>query len=324
MVIMETVLSKEGQATLDAILARRAPLIRPRWNEKILRFLSLLMLEKGAVEAGKTLVLEAAKFVTSAGFTPYFDRIENEDKYRQGREWKHDRDIYYKVPREVKRWPSTVTKPAKPPQEMKVLAINASPRKNGNTEVLIQEAMRATADLGADTEMIRLQKLKIGYCIGCRKCKRPGYEKICSINDDMTEIYGKIKACDAVIVGFPIYTGRESAQLSTFLDRLDCFRRYDQHEDRITPTRMLNPGQRRSMVIGTWGYARVDTYDHIVEKIATLLNGHRLEPMEAISASGFAGLLKGFDDDGKAMILRYPDELEKAYQAGRALITGIQ
>jgi len=50
----------------------------------------------------------------------------------------------------------------------------------------------------------------------------------------------------------------------------------------------------------------------------------RLEPMEAISSSGFAGLLKGFDDNAKAMILRYPEELEKVYQAGRALVSGIR
>jgi multimeric flavodoxin WrbA len=318
----EIAFTPEGQATLDAILARRAKLIQPRWRAKILHVLSLEMDRRAVTEADKALVLTAAKFVTTAGFQPFFDQIENAGKYRDTRSWKYDREPYFAARREIKRWPSTATKPTKSPAEMKLLAVSASPRRDGNTEIIMQEAMRAATDLGVSTEMLRIQKLKIGYCIGCRKCKQPGYEKLCTIDDDMTEVYAKIQDCDLMIVGFPIYTGRESAQLSVFWDRLDCFRRYDAHEDRITPTRLLKPGQRRGMVIGTWGYTNVDTYDHVVEKMATLMNGHRIEPVEALSASGFAGLLRGFDDDGKAMILHYPAELAKAYAAGRALVAG--
>ena len=319
----EIVLTPDAQATLDAILARRAKLIQPRWREKILHLLSLEMYRRGVETADPALVLAAAKFVTSAGFTPYFDRIENVDRFRDTRAWKYDRDAYYAAPREIYRWPSTATKPDKPPAEMKVLAVSASPRKDGNTEVIMLEAMRAATDLGASAEMLRIQKLRIGYCIGCRKCKQPGYQKLCSINDDMTGVYARIQDCDAMIIGFPIYTGRESAQLSVFFDRLDCFRRFDASEDRITATRLLKPG-RRGMVIGTWGYQNVTTYDHVVEKMATLMNGHRIEPVEALSASGFSGMRQGFDDDGKAMILRYPEELAKAYAAGRALVAGCE
>jgi multimeric flavodoxin WrbA len=317
------VLNADAQATLDAILARRAKLIQPRWREKILHVLSLEMYRRGIAEADKALVLTAARFVTSAGFTPYFDRIENVDRFKDTRAWKYDRDAYYAAPREIYRWPSTATKPDKPPAEMKLLAVSASPRKDGNTEVIMREAMRAATDLGASAEMLRIQKLKIGYCVGCRKCKQPGYEKLCSIDDDMTQVYAKIQDCDAMIMGFPVYTGRESAQLSVFFDRLDCFRRYDAHADRITATRLLKPG-RRGMIIGTWGYTNVTTYDHVVEKMATLMNGHRIEPVEALSASGFAGLNRGLDDDGKAMILHYPEELAKAYAAGRALVAGCE
>jgi hypothetical protein len=166
------------------------------------------MLEQGVSEASRDLVLEAAKFVTSPGFTPYFDQIENLQGARQRRNWKYSRDAYYAAPREVKRWPpSSGRKPAKQPAQMKVLAINASPRRGGNTECLVLEALRAAKDAGASGELLRLQTMKIDYCIGCRKCKKPGYKSICSIKDDMTSIYEKIIACDAMIVGFPIYTG---------------------------------------------------------------------------------------------------------------------
>ncbi len=318
---MEPVFTREGQETLDAILAHRPHIVRPRWRAQIMRHLSLLMLEAGVSEADRALVTVATKFVTSGGFAAHFRRIEDVVAFRKYRAWKFDKDVYYQVPRRVKRWPPSPSQPNKPASEMKLLAFNASPRKGGNTEVLIKEAMRAATDAGTSVEYIRIQSLNIKCCIGCRKCKQPGYEPLCSIKDDMTEIYQKIIAADALIIGFPVYTGREAAQLSVFWDRLDCFRRYDYNEDRITSTRVLEPG-RRAMVIGTWGAQDVDMYDHVVQQLCILAGGHRIEPVEAISAAGFAGMLRGFDDDGKAMALRYPEELTKVYQAGRALVSG--
>jgi len=70
----------------------------------------------------------------------------------------------------------------------------------------------------------------------------------------MNDIYDEIKKIGCFVVGFPIYTGREPAQLCTFFDRLDCFRRFDEDKERVLPSRILEPGQRRAMVIGTWGY----------------------------------------------------------------------
>ena len=47
-----------------------------------------------------------------------------------------------------------------------------------------------------------------------------------------------------------------------------------------------------------------------------------IETVEVIAASGLMGALSGFDEKGKAIILRFPEELKKAYQAGKALVTG--
>jgi putative NADPH-quinone reductase len=319
---LDVVFSKEGQETLDAIMAKRPYIVRARWREKIIRYLSLLILERNVREADKALVIEAVKFITSGTFGAHLRRVDDLEAFRNYRAWKFDRDIYYQISRKVKRWEPSPSKPQKPPNDMKIVAFCASPRKNGNTAVLIKEAMRGAFEAGAIGEYILLQDLNIKCCIGCRKCKEPGFKDLCVIKDDMTEIYRKIIASDAVIIGFPIYTGREAAQLGVFWDRLDCFRRYDYNGDRITSTRILEPG-RRGMIIGTWGAKDENMYDDIIQRVCILMNGHRIEPVEAISASGFAGLLKGFDEDKKAMILRYPEELRKVYEAGRTLITGI-
>ena len=76
------------------------------------------------------------------------------------------------------------------------------------------------------------------------------------------------------------------------------------------------------MVIGTWAYPYLDTYDYVIEDIILLLNVSKVETVEAISACGFEGMLHGLDDKGKGLILRFPKELEKAYQAGKSLVAG--
>jgi multimeric flavodoxin WrbA len=177
--------------------------------------------------------------------------------------------------------------------------------------LLIDEALRGAADAGATIEKIMLHKITMGYCIGCRKCKEPGYEKICVLKDDMEGLYQKIIDADSLIIGFPIYTGRECAQLSTFLDRWDGYERY-------MLTSMLTPG-RTALVIGTWGYPCIDTYDHVIENIISILNLHKVQTVEALSACGFEGMRHGLDEKRKGVISRHPKELKKAYAAGRAL-----
>lgn len=76
------------------------------------------------------------------------------------------------------------------------------------------------------------------------------------------------------------------------------------------------------MVIGTWGSAWLDSYDYTIEKIINVLHFNYIVTVEALSACGFEGVLHGLDDKGKAMILRFPKELEKAYQAGKSLVSG--
>jgi len=126
----KSTLTKEGQQVLDTVLIRRAPIIKEKTKARILWMASLLMNDRGLKEAGKTLVIEAARLVTSGGTTPIFDKIEDTDKFiRNHRELKFNKDAYYAQPVLVKRWEPAPNQPLKRPEEMKVLALNSSPRK---------------------------------------------------------------------------------------------------------------------------------------------------------------------------------------------------
>jgi len=309
--------TKEGQEILDRILNIMPPITREERKTKYLRILSLLMTEQGIKEAGKELVSEAIKTVEPKALLPIFHSWEDPAKVKEFQERYSDIEAYYAGPCEVKRWQHPpINKPAKRPEEMKVIALCSSPRKGGNTDVLIDEVLRGVKDAGAQGEKFMLQKLNMKNCISCRKCLDLAFERICSIKDDVSEIiFPKLIDSDAIIIGFPIYIGRESSRLTMLMERWGALGEF------LREKMILKPG-RRGMVIGTWAYPDVDTYDHVIAEITMRLWVSGVETVEAISACGFGGMLRGLDDKRKGLILRFPREMEKAYQAGKSLVTG--
>lgn len=105
---------------------------------------------------------------------------------------------------------------------MKIIAVNGSPRKNGNTAQLLREALEGAKSKSADTEFIDLFDLTFKGCISCYACKRLGgssYGK-CAISDELTPILEKIAQADAVIFGSPIYWGNLTGTMRNLLERL--------------------------------------------------------------------------------------------------------
>ena len=105
---------------------------------------------------------------------------------------------------------------------MKVMAINGSSRKTGNTAMLLNRALEGAASKGAETEMINLYDLDFKGCVSCFACKRIGgksYGK-CARRDGLTPVLEKIAAADALIFGSPIYFGGISGEMHSFLERL--------------------------------------------------------------------------------------------------------
>ena len=75
-----------------------------------------------------------------------------------------------------------------------------SPRKNGNTETLVQSVMAGVEEVGGTSELIRLSEYKINPCVGCGGCEKEGN---CVIQDDMQDMYPRITAADRIIVASP-------------------------------------------------------------------------------------------------------------------------
>ncbi|MFC1995636.1 flavodoxin family protein [Chloroflexota bacterium] len=101
---------------------------------------------------------------------------------------------------------------------MKVLGIVCSPRKGGNTEIMIQEALAGARSYRAETELWTAAGKELKPCDACRSCLKK--EGKCHINDDMQELYPKILDADGLILGSPSYFESVSAQAKIVIDRL--------------------------------------------------------------------------------------------------------
>ncbi|MFC1995280.1 flavodoxin family protein [Chloroflexota bacterium] len=100
---------------------------------------------------------------------------------------------------------------------MKILGILCSPRKNGNTAILMREALTSAKDCGAETEIITIGDKDVKPCDGCYSCIKTGK---CHIEDDMQDIYPKLLAADGIIWGTPVYFFDATAQAKIIIDRL--------------------------------------------------------------------------------------------------------
>lgn len=103
---------------------------------------------------------------------------------------------------------------------MKVLGIVTSPRKGGNTEILVSEVLASAQEAGAETELLLLRDKKIQPCDGCRTCHKTN---ACHIKDDMQDVYPKLEAADAIVLGTPVYFWTVTAQCKIFMDRTYCY-----------------------------------------------------------------------------------------------------
>jgi multimeric flavodoxin WrbA len=103
---------------------------------------------------------------------------------------------------------------------MKILAICCSPRKRGNTEILLKEALAAAKKAGAETELFTVAGKNIGSCLACDACRKDG---ICTLKDDMQPLYDKMLAADGIIFGTPVYFYNMTAQCKAVMDRTVAF-----------------------------------------------------------------------------------------------------
>jgi multimeric flavodoxin WrbA len=100
---------------------------------------------------------------------------------------------------------------------MKVVAVNGSPRKNGNTHELLEAAAKELRSRGIEVESVSLAENEVEPCTGCERCYKEAWD--CPIEDDGVEVLKRMASADGLLVASPVYFGGVTAQLKALIDR---------------------------------------------------------------------------------------------------------
>jgi multimeric flavodoxin WrbA len=187
---------------------------------------------------------------------------------------------------------------------LKVLGIMGSPRIGGNTDLLLDEALKGAQGKGAETEKIIVDRLKITACKEIYHCLEDG---TCPIKDDMTGLYDKILAADAVIIASPIFFYTVSAQLMAFISRFQAFwsRKY--------VLKNLDIPVKKGAFIAVGATKGANLFDGPKLTISYFFKAINAEKKEEF-------LIRSVDKKGE--IKDHPDYLAAAFELGKKLVSG--
>lgn len=190
---------------------------------------------------------------------------------------------------------------------MKVIAFNGSPRREGNTELLLAEAIRGAQEQGSDTTVFRLNAMNLKPCLSCGKCDETGR---CVINDDMQTVHEAIRSADRIIVASPIFFFSVSAQTKIMIDRCQAFwaQKYV-HKKPVQP----GPFGRKGLLLLVGGMKKTEKNKGFECSEATVRAFFR-----TVNVPGHVTL--AYDDvDAKGAITKHAAAMREAYEAGRML-----
>jgi multimeric flavodoxin WrbA len=191
-------------------------------------------------------------------------------------------------------------------KNLKVLGIYGSPRKGGNTDTLLDEALSGAKEAGAMVDSLRVSDFKISPCRGCHECSKKG---ICVIKDDMQQIYPRLLAADVVILASPIYFYGVTGWSKALIDRCQALweRKYTLRDPALSEEAEKKKGFFIS-VGGTKGQRLFEGAAFTVKYF-----------FDAFNASYEGDLLfRKVDENGD--IHKYPEALPQAFAAGKGLV----
>ena len=187
-----------------------------------------------------------------------------------------------------------------------ILAIYGSPRRKGNTSLLLKEAVKGAREAGAAVEEIVLRDLKMSPCLeiyGCRKTGR------CVIKDDFQPLYDKLLACRGVILASPVFFYTVSALTKIMMDRCQSLwvKRYWIEKTPFGKKDYL----RKGLFISVGATKGKRLFEGVLLTVRYFFDALDAELWKAL-------LYRSLDFEGD--VIKHPDYLQEAYRAGGELV----
>ena len=196
----------------------------------------------------------------------------------------------------------------------KVLGIGGSPRKGGNSDILLKRLLKGVADESVVAEEIQLRDYQFQSCTGCERCRK---DKRCTeLQDGMQLIYPKIKEAEGLVLVSPIHNYNMTALMKSFIDRLYCFYDFSNERPGSWSSQLADQGRKAIIVAVGEQMSREEGGMDLT------LQAMRL-PIEALGYEVINEMpVLGIFNKGK--VKKYPAELEKAEQLGKLLANSIK
>ncbi|MFH1485739.1 MAG: flavodoxin family protein [Chloroflexota bacterium] len=193
------------------------------------------------------------------------------------------------------------------PEGLTVLGLAGSPRRGGNTDLLLEQALAGATSEGATVERIVLSDLRIHPCRHCDGCLKTG---LCIIEDDMQPIHRKLREVDRLILAAPLMFMGVSAQAKTAIDRCQALwvAKYILKERHTTGS---DGGRRRGLFLSTGGMRRPNLFEPAMATVRALFATCDLAFQAALTYQGV---------DEKGAIAEHPTALSEAFAAGARLV----
>lgn len=190
---------------------------------------------------------------------------------------------------------------------MKIIAFAASPRKDGNSETLLDEVIKGLRQGGGEVKKFRTHELTFSPCINCGKCSTLGR---CVIEDSFQELFDLLIECDGVVFASPLFFMNVPARGKALIDRCQAFwaARYHLKLDLFGGRRRLGllvscSGQR-------YGPGKAPVFRGIEDTMTYVFKALGMEMMESLLFPRV---------DSKGAIFKIPSVLEKARNAGKQM-----
>jgi multimeric flavodoxin WrbA len=186
-----------------------------------------------------------------------------------------------------------------------VLGIAGSPRRGGNTDLLLAEVLKGAASKGAEVKTIILCQLNIAPCQHGDRCLESGN---CQLDDDMQMVYQELRSADRIVLASPLHFMGVTAQAKAMIDRCQALW-VRKHKLNLPP--LGDRRKRKGLFVSVGG-----------RKVANLFQP-AMATVKAFFASldiDYTGELVFSGIDAKGAITKHPDALKQAYLAGQKLV----
>lgn len=189
---------------------------------------------------------------------------------------------------------------------LKVLGIAGSPRRGGNTDILLQQAVAGAASQGCETKTVVLTELNISPCRHCDGCVKTGK---CVVNDDMQWLHNDLRGADRVILASPIFFMGVTAQTKAMIDR--CQALWVIKYVLKLPVATNHDERRKGIFISVGGTKLRNLFQ---PAIATVKSWFATLDIKYAGELVFSGI------DERDAILKHPTAIDDAFTMGQRLV----